>query len=57
MRQSRRMNQKTLAEKAGTAQQTISDIETGRRVPSIITALMLARALGKSVETLFFLED
>ena len=51
------MNQKTLAEKAGTAQQTISDIETGRRVPSIITALMLARALGKSVETLFFLED
>ncbi len=51
------LNQSALAKRAGTAQQTISDIETGRRVPSVITALLLAQALGESVETLFFWEE
>lgn len=57
IRTKRRMNQSQLAQAAGTAQQTISDIETGRRTPSIYTALRLAAALEVRVEKIFYLEE
>ena len=57
IRQKKKLNQQQLAELAGASQQTISDIETERRMPSIYTAMQLSRALGVSIETLFYCEE
>ena len=57
IRLKKNLNQQQLAELAGASQQTISDIETERRMPSIYTVMQLSRALGVSVETLFYWEE
>lgn len=57
VRQKRSLNQQQLAELAGASQQTISDIETERRMPSIYTVMQLSNALKVNVETLFYWEE
>lgn len=57
VRQKRSLNQQQLAELAGASQQTISDIETERRMPSIYTVMQLSNALNVNVETLFYWEE
>lgn len=49
------LTQKQLAEKAGIGQATISETERGKYTPGVDVALMLAEALGCSVEDLFSL--
>lgn len=51
------LTQERLAELAGISRQAYGAIETGRSVPSTEVALRLARALGRSVEELFRLEE
>lgn len=50
------MAQAELAEKARVGQHTISDIETGRHVPKVDVAILVARALGRTVEELFLVD-
>lgn len=57
IRLKKNLNQQQLAELAGASQQTISDIEMERRMPSIYTVMQLSKALGVSVETLFYWEE
>jgi putative transcriptional regulator len=49
----RDLTQAELAELAGTTRKSVTAIETGRMVPSIVLALKLARALGVTVDALF----
>ncbi len=56
-RRARDLSQRALAEAAGIARQTLSAIEAGRLTPSTAVSLALARALGVSVEALFWLDD
>lgn len=51
------VSQGALADAAGLTRQALSAIEAGRAVPSTHVALRLARALGRSVEDLFSLDD
>ncbi|MBW8304959.1 MAG: helix-turn-helix transcriptional regulator [Brevundimonas sp.] len=51
------LTQADLAEKAGVSRKTINTVENGVFIPSTILALSLARALGTSVEELFWLTD
>jgi molybdate-binding protein/DNA-binding XRE family transcriptional regulator len=51
------LNQQELARHAGVTRQTISGVEPGLYIPSILVALRLARALGCRVEDLLWLED
>jgi putative transcriptional regulator len=55
-RAERGLSQGELAQMVGVSRQTVSSIETGQYCPSTALALRLARALGLSVETLFWLE-
>lgn len=48
LREKRRLTQEQFAEKSGFSQQYISDLERGRRNPTIITIYELAQALGTS---------
>lgn len=48
------LNQKQLSELAGVSPWTISKIEHGQRLPQIGVAHLLARALGVSIEDIFF---
>src|SRR5262245_19659855 len=48
-------SQKELARRSGLSRAEISAIETGRLVPSTLTALALAAALECQVENLFYL--
>jgi transcriptional regulator with XRE-family HTH domain len=48
IRQRKHLTQEMLAETSGLAQQYISDLERGRRNPTIVTIYELARALGVS---------
>lgn len=50
------ITQGLLAEEAGIAQSSMSDIERGAQIPSIEVALRIAHALEIPVETLFILE-
>ena len=56
-RSGRGLTQAGLAELVGVSRKTINTVENGVFVPSTILALKIARALGRSVEELFFLED
>lgn len=47
------LSQEKLAEKVGTARQTIGNIEQGKTTPSTPLALELADALGVKVEDIF----
>lgn len=51
------ISDRELAKMTGLSKSTISDVETGKHYPSILTALMLARALNVSVDMLFWLEE
>ena len=52
-----RMTQQQLADAVGVRRQTINAVEAGRFVPSTVLALKIARCFGKSVETVFQLEE
>jgi len=47
--------QAELAQRVGVSRKTINTVENSVFVPSTLLALGLARALGRSVEELFFL--
>lgn len=49
----RRLSQSELSAKAGVSKATISQIETGKRIPGIDIALMLEAALHVDVHDLF----
>jgi putative transcriptional regulator len=51
----RDLTQAELADLAGTTRKSVTAIETGRMVPSIVLALKIARALGVTVDALFTL--
>ncbi len=48
------MNQKELSVRSGVSTWTISRIEHGQRAPQVGVAYLLARALGVSIEEVFF---
>jgi putative transcriptional regulator len=50
------LTQAELAEKIAVSRKTVNTVENGVFIPSTLLALKLARALGKRVEDLFFLE-
>lgn len=56
-RAERGFSQERLAQEAGVTRQTISAIETGLYCPSALLAFVLANALGKRVDDLFFVEE
>lgn len=47
------LSQNELAVMAGIGQHTVSDIETGRHIPRVDVAILLARALMLPVEEVF----
>ena len=51
------LTQAELAERAGVSLKTLNTVENGVFVPSTILALSLARALGTTVEDLFWLTE
>lgn len=51
------LTQAQLAESAGVSRKTVNTVENGIFIPSTFLALSLARALGVTVEQLFFLTD
>ena len=51
------LTQAELAELAGVSRKTVNTVENGVFIPSTILALGLARALGVTVEELFWLAD
>jgi len=51
------ITQAQLAEKVGVSRKTINTVENGVFIPSTVLALKLAKAIGKSVEQLFFLDE
>ena len=51
------LTQVELAALAGVSRKTVNTVENGVFVPSTILALSLARALGTTVEDLFWLVD
>lgn len=48
VRQAKGMTQEQLAEKSGFSQQYISDLERGRRNPTVVSLYELAQALGST---------
>lgn len=56
LRAERDLTQAGLAELVGVSRKTVNTIENGVFVPSALLALKLARALGRPVEEVFFLE-
>ena len=56
-RAKRDMTQAELAMKVGVSRKTINTIETGKFVPSTITALRIAQAFGIPMEELFKLKS
>lgn len=48
-------SQKMLSQKSQVPQSVISSVENGLTLPSLITALRLAKALGVNVEDIFAL--
>lgn len=51
------LTQAALAELVGVSRKTINTVENGVFIPSTVLALRLARALGTTVERLFFLHE
>lgn len=56
LRAERDLTQAALAELVGVSRKTINTVENGVFVPSTALALRIARALGRPVEEIFFLE-
>ena len=57
VREARGLTQAQLAELIGVSRKTVNTVENGIFVPSTVIALKLAKALGHSVERLFFLVE
>ena len=55
-RNQREWTQEALAQAVGVTRQTIIAVEQGKHEPSVRLALEIARALGDSIEDLFWLE-
>lgn len=55
-RESAGLTQGALAEAIGVSRKTINTVENSVFQPSTLLALKLARALGRSVESLFWIE-
>ena len=53
IRESKGLSQEQLGWKSNVSRRTISEIELDRRVPSVRTALLLAKALECTVEDIF----
>ena len=51
------LTQAALAERVGVSRKTINTVENGVFIPSTLLALKLARALGRRVEDIFFLNS
>jgi putative transcriptional regulator len=51
------LSQEELAQIVGASQTSISDIEIGSHIPSVIIAIKISRALGKPVEKVFFIDE
>jgi len=51
------LTQAELADRAGVSRKTINTVENGVFIPSTLLALSLAKALGTTVEALFYLTD
>jgi putative transcriptional regulator len=51
------LTQEALAQAVGVTRQTIIAVEQGKHEPSVRLALEIARALGDSIERLFWLEE
>ncbi|MFV0518048.1 MAG: helix-turn-helix transcriptional regulator [Aminipila sp.] len=51
------MTQKQLAEKVGVSRQTINAIEKGEYNPTIKLCLSICKALGKTLDDLFWKDD
>ena len=56
-RQHRGWTQKELADAVGVSRQSINSIECNRYVPSLELALTFARVFGRSMESIFELEE
>ena len=56
-REKAELTQAALAELVGVSRKTINTLENGVFTPSTTLAIKLARALGLSVEQLFWIED
>jgi putative transcriptional regulator len=56
-RTARGLTQAELATAIGVSRKTVNTIENGVFVPSTLLALLLAQALGTTVEALFHLEE
>jgi putative transcriptional regulator len=54
VRRQRGLRQVDLARMVGVFQSEISEIECGKRIPSVYLAKRIARALGVSIDDLFF---
>lgn len=48
------MSQEELAAKANVSRQTIFSVENGRVIPSLKVAQQIAKALGSTVDDIFF---
>lgn len=57
LRVERGLSQADLASRLGVSRQTINAIETGRYVPSLPLAILLARFFERPVEEVFSLES
>jgi putative transcriptional regulator len=57
LRTERDLTQAALAALVGVSRKTVNTVENGVFIPSTVVALKLARALGRPVEEIFFLED
>ena len=56
LRGERGLTQAALADLVGVSRKTINTVENGVFVPSTLLALKIARALGRPVEEVFFLD-
>ena len=57
LREAKGLTQAQLADLIGVSRKTVNTVENGVFVPSTVVALKLARALGSSVEDLFFIAE
>lgn len=56
-RAKRKMTQAELAVKAGVSRKTINTIETGKFIPSIVTAFRIANVFRLKIEEIFELKE
>ena len=57
LREAKGLTQAQLADLIGVSRKTVNTVENGVFVPSTVVALKLAKALGSSVEELFFIAE